>query len=231
MTRPLNMRYPRLFLLLAPLAVAAAIAGCVEKGSNVVTFDEVLQNVTFRNKLLAPVVLYRDGQVLDTLPAQSTRTYDIGHRGPVHHAWRLIAPLDRYGHKAGLETTIDVGVQYAINGEYVIDNSLHGSGPDAGRTIFTPLVANFSPYALRLTANYEEDDQVVTDYLIPHSLDSTLSHAPYFFWNTHSNIRLDATTASYWRFYTRDDTTSAQLRMDDTGDYDGSGRTVPISVY
>ncbi len=218
------------FSLLALLAIAT-LSGCVERSDTIVTFDEVLENTTFENRLLAPVVIYRDNAVLDTLPASTTRMYALGRRGPVLHAWKLVAPTDRFGKKAGVEPRIELGVQYELRARYTVDNSLSGTGIDAGRTIFTPLVANFTQWPLRLIANYREEDQVITDYLIPRNIDSLLAFAPYFYWNSESNIRLESTTSSFVRFYSRLDTNEYELRMDNDSRYSGTGRSVPITVY
>jgi len=77
------------------LLALALLAGCVEESSTIVTFDEVLESATFTNRLLAPVVIFRDGVPYDTLPARSTQLYPIGKKGVVRHAWQLIAPYDR----------------------------------------------------------------------------------------------------------------------------------------
>lgn len=215
-----------LFVLLATAAV-----GCVEESSTIVTFDTELESTSFNNRLLAPVVLYRDAQVLDTLPARSSRFYPIGRKGPVSHSWRVIAPLDRSGNKAGVEPFVNLGVQYALAASYTIDNQI-GGGPLSGETIFTPLVANFSPWPLRLIVNYDEDNQAITDYIIPRSIDDQLSHSPYFYWHGRSNVRLESTTSWNYYFITRLDTNEdRQLRLDETPGAEGSGRTVPITVY
>lgn len=207
------------------------LVGCVEQSDTVVTFDEVLESTTFENRLLAPVVLYRDNVFLDTLPASTTRTYALGRRGPVRHGWRLVAPFDRFGRKASIEPQIDLGVQYELRGHYRIDNDLKGKGIDAGRTIFTPIVGNFTNYSLRLIANYREDDQVYTDYLIPRTIDSTLRFAPYFFWHSTSNIRLESIQSRDVYDFTRQDTGRYELKMDDTrSEYSGTGRTYPVTV-
>jgi hypothetical protein len=128
---------------------------------------------------------------------------------------------------------VDLHVQYALNARYEINNEIPGDGNlFSGRTIFAPMVGNFSSKPYRLIVNYREDDQAITDYLIPHSIDSILMHAPYFYWNSSSNIRLESTVDSYvWQFY-RDDTTHAtKLELDGSSEFSGSGRTVPVTIY
>lgn len=218
-----------LLLPILPAALAVVVVGCVERSSTIVTFDEVLESTTFENRLLAPVVIFRDAVVLDTIPASSTRTYRLDRRGPVLHAWKLVAPTDRYGRKAGVEPRIELGVQYELNARYITDNELNGYGPDAGRTMFTPLVANFTQWPLRLIANYREEDQVVTDYIVP--VNSTIPEAPYYYWHLESNIRLESTVNSFTRDYSRQDSGRYELRMDNSSTYRGTGRTEPISVY
>jgi hypothetical protein len=210
------------------LFLSLGTIGCIEQSSTIVTFDTELQSTTFTNKLLAPLAIYRDGVVIDTLPAKSTRTYPLGRSGIVRHAWKLVTPLDRLGKKTGVEPYVDLGVQYLIVGDYTIDNE---SVPS--KTLFTPMVANFSPWKLRLIANYEEDDQVYTDYLIPSDINLSLTRAPYFYWNASSNVRLESTTnRSDYYFISRLDTNNTtNLRLDTQSNYTGSGRTIPRTVY
>lgn len=217
---------------LMALAVVGAV-GCVEESSTIVTFDTELESTTFNNRLLTPLVLYRDGEVLDTLPASQQRTYSIGRKGVIRHAWKIIPPLDRYGRKAGVEPYVDLGVQYVLNANYRIDNESMEQGPfSSSKTLFTPLVANFSPWPLRLIVNYQEDDQVITDYIVPRDISAQLSHAPYFYWHSRSNVRLESTTSWNYYFITRLDTNEdRQLRLDEISSSDGTGRTVPITVY
>jgi hypothetical protein len=223
-----------LFLsLLAPSLLALILlAGCVEESNNIVTFDEVLESATFNNRLLAPVIIYRDGVAKDTIPARGTWVEPLGVKGPVNFAWKLVRPNDRYGNPVGLEPYVKLPVQYAINGKYDITNELPGDGSIfSGRTMFTPMVGNFSSKPYRLIVNYEEDDQVITNYLIPHSIDSLLAYAPYFYWNSNSNIRLESTVDNYYYMFTRDDTTQQKLELDESSEFSGSGRTVPVSIY
>lgn len=203
------------------------MAGCVEDASTVATFDTPLESTTFENRFLARVAIYRDGSILDTIPARSTRVYWIGKIGPVRHSWKLIAPLDRFGKKAGVEPTVDVGVQYLIRAIYTIDNE-----GVSGKTLFAPMVANFTPYQIRLIANYDEDDEVYTDYLIPADINTILTNAPYFYWHGSSNVRLESTTTSNHYELSRQDTVeSRNLKMDNGEEWEGSGRTVPRAIY
>jgi len=130
-----------------------------------------------------------------------------------------------------VEPYVYLGVQYAIRASYEITNDIPGDGPFGGETIFAPMVANFSGRPLRLIANYREEDQVYTDYLIPRSIDSMMMHAPYYIWNSSSNIRLESTVDFAYYFFSREDTTDRELEMDNTSAFRGSGRTVPVAVY
>lgn len=214
-------------LSLVALLLSAVTSGCVEDASTIATFDTTLESTTFENRLLAKVIVWRDGQVLDTIPARATRSYALGKTGPVRHSWRLIAPLDRFGKKAGVEPVVDLGVQYHINASYRLDNE-----GVPGKTMFAPMVANFTPYQLRLIANYREDDQVYTDYLIPADITTMLTNAPYFYWHGSSNVRLESTTTSNSYEISRQDTVeSRNLKMDTGSEWEGTGRTIPRTVY
>jgi hypothetical protein len=203
------------------------LVGCVEDSSTVVTFDTQLESVTFTNNLLAPIAIYRDGAPFDTIPARGFRTYRLDKKGPIRHGWKLIAPTDRFGRKAGIEPFVDLGVQYPLNASYTIDNESVTDGSLFGEhTIFTPIVANATPWSLRLIVNYQREDQVYTDYLIPRSLDSQFAYAPYFYWNQSSNVRLESINSFDVYFYTREDTLQGQtLELSTSTSFKGSGAT------
>ena len=209
------------------LVVLLALAGCVEDSSTVVTFDTQLESVAFTNQLLAPIAIYRDGAPFDTIPARSFRNYRIDKKGPIRHGWKLIAPTDRFGRKAGIEPFVDLGVQYPLNASYTIDNeSVTDGSLFGGHTIFTPIVANATPWALRLVVNYQREDQVYTDYLVPRSIDSQFAYAPYFYWNSTSNVRLESINSFDVYFFTREDTLQGQvLELSTSTSFKGSGAT------
>jgi len=223
---------PFLLRTALPLFLVSLIllGGCVEESSSVLTFDVDLESVTFNNHLHASAVLYQDGAVLDTIPAHQTRTYPIGRHGPIRYAWRLIAPYDRYGAKVGVEPYVDLGVQYRLRETYNITNDLPSGSQPKGGTIFTPIIVNTtSLYDVQLLVNYNEDDQVRTNYVIRHGSLITPDSAPYFYWHSTSNVRLESTTNSYYWYFSREDTTASgdpELRLDESlSEYRGTGRT------
>lgn len=212
------------------LLLLVSLAGCVEESDTILTFDVDLESTTFHNHFYAPIVVYRDNEVLDTIPARATFTYHIGRHGPIHHAWRLISPYDRYGAKVGVEPYVDLGVQYRLRETYEITNNLPGGAQPKSGTLFTPYVVNTTAlYDLRLTANEHEDDQVITNYIIPRSSIMSVDSAPYFFWHSTSNVELQSTTNSYYWRFSREDTTAAgepEIYLDESRDeYEGTGRT------
>ncbi|MDB5033608.1 MAG: hypothetical protein JWQ98_849 [Chlorobi bacterium] len=216
---------------LSALFLLLAFTGCVEQSSNIVTFDETLISTTFDNKLLAPVAIYRDNVVLDTLPARTSRTYPINRKGPVKHAWMLIAPYDQLGNKAGIEPRTDLGVQYRLSSTYTLDNGSAKDASGTSRTIFTPLVANYGFQDLRLIVNYQTNDQVITNYLIPRDASVQLTHAPYFYWNSESNVRLEEVAGfNYYMFTRRDTLPGRSLELNSDYQYEGSGRTKALVV-
>jgi hypothetical protein len=222
------MKLPSLRRLLAASIVAVfLVPGCVEQSSTVVSFDVILESATIKNELLAPIVVFRDGVILDTLPASQERSYPIGHRGPVRHAWQLLSPRDRFGKKVGVEPYVDLGIQYPLNAQYTVDNeSLNGSVIDQ-QELFTPLIANYSPEDLRLIVNYREEAQVYTDMVIPRGTALSLDNAPYFYWHSSSNVRLESMTSSRFYFFTRDDTAEARrLELNTSNEFEGQGRTL-----
>ncbi len=209
------------------VALLVILGGCVEESSTIVTFDTQLESVAFTNRLLAPIAIYRDGLPFDTLAARGIRSYRIDRKGPVRHGWKLVSPVDRFGRKAGIEPFVDLGVQYMLNASYTIDNeSIDDGSLFGGRTIFTPIIANVTPWQLRLIVNYGEEDQVTTDYLVPRSLDSQLTHAPYFYWNSSSNVRLESLNSFDIYFYSREDTLAGRtLELSTSSSYEGAGAT------
>jgi hypothetical protein len=209
-------------LRLLPCIAALLVASCVEESPTVATFDQVLESTTFDNRLFAPVILFRDGLVLDTLAARTQRSYAIGRRGAIRHAWQILAPYDSRGQKAGIEPHVELGVQYKLNADYVID---YESVPDG--TIFTPRVLNASPYDLRLIVNQGVDDQFYTWYIIRANSNSSLDHAPYFYWHDRSNVVLDGGLYAY--SFSRVDTNELRrLRISDSVYARGSGLTEPL---
>jgi hypothetical protein len=197
---------------LLPLLLAVGIGGCVEESLTPAVFDVVLESTTFENRLRAPVIIFRDNVPIDTMPAGSSRTYPLGRKGAVRHVWQLIAPFGSDGRKAGEEPRGDLGVQYQVNQSYRITNSI----PRTGLSIFTPRVSNahFST-SFRLIANFEKDDQRITNYLIPPNSFTTLDSAPYFYWNSNSNVVLDAVSGFGDYQFSRSDTGRWALRLDD----------------
>lgn len=206
----------------AATAFAVLLGGCVDNSPTIATFDQELESTTFDNRLYAPVVLFRDNTVLDTLAARTQRTYALGRRGAVRHAWQIIAPIDSRGRKAGIEPRVELGVQYKLRGDYTID---YESVP--GETIFTPRILNATQYDLRVTANYDEEDQFETQYYIRANSNSSLSNAPYYYWNQSSNVIL---SGGVWTYaFSRSDTNSLRrLRISDSTEFRGSGLTEPL---
>jgi hypothetical protein len=220
------MKRAYLRCLLTPLALLF-LGGCVQESPNVVTFDQVLESATFTNRLLTPVAIYRDGAVLDTLLAGSVRVFPINRKGAIRHGWRIIPPLGVNGLKAGIDPYVDLGVQYVIQADYTIDNA---SVP--GRTIFTPRVINSTLWDLQLTANYGESDAFPTGYIFPRNTTSSFDHAPYFYWNSSSNVYLNAVGRGIFYVASRQDTSqTTRLELDDSYEYRGSGLTRPILIY
>jgi hypothetical protein len=208
---------------MAGMAVAAALlGGCVENSPTIATFDQELESTTFDNRLLTPIILYRDGNVLDTLPARDQRTYAIGRRGVIRHAWRILPPIDSRGRKAGIEPYVELGVQYRLNANYRLDDEAV-----PGWTIFTPRILNASPDNLRLIVNYHEDEEFNTDYYIRSNSNSSLTHAPYYYWHRSSNVILAGGIYTY--SFSRQDTNDfRRLRISDSSSVEGAGLTEPL---
>lgn len=201
-------------------------SSCVDQSPTIAVFDQILESTQVTNKLLAPIIVYRNGVPLDTLPARTTRKYTLGKKGVFRHTWRLVPPRDLNGNKAGIDSLGDIGVQYSINADYTIDN-----GSLNGRTIFTPTLFNGGSFSLRLTINDRASDQVQTNLIIAPN--QSLQGAPYYYWNSNSNVRVDATNGQAYYIFTRNDTNEARrLTIDDTTSaYRGAGRTFPLVVF
>lgn len=211
--------------LLATLVIMLAVPGCVEESSIPVVFDQELNSVTFENRLFTPVAVFRDNVVLDTLPALHRRTYPIHRKGIIRHAWKIVPVLGENGRVAGIQPLVDLGTQFSIDAEYILTSN---SVP--GETIFTPRIANFSPFDLNLHANYREEDEFWTDYVIPRNGITNDVHAPYFYWHARSNVYLHALGASGGYLYSRLDTGEYALELDATVYYRDAGATLPITV-
>jgi hypothetical protein len=194
------------------LLVGTAIVGCVEEVLTPAAFDVVLESTTFENRLRAPVIIYRNDVPLDTLAAGASATYPLNRKGTFRHTWRLISPFGSDGQKAGEEPFVDLHSQFEVRQTYRITNDL----PGTNETIFTPLISNELTFTtLRLTVNYNEDDQRITSYLIPPLTITRLDSAPYYYWHSRSNVVLNAVSGTGVYYFTRSDTTNRQLRIDD----------------
>ena len=181
--------------------------------------------MTFDNRLFTPIAIFRDNVVLDTVQAEEVRTFPINRKGVIRHAWKIVPPKGVLGRAAGIEPYVDLGIQYAIDARYTITRS---SVP--GETIFTPLIANFSSYDLQLYANYGVDDEFQSDYVLPRGGIMPTDHAPYYYWNSNSNIYLDRIGGVGYYTFSRSDTGIYELRLDDSPRYGDAGATIPITV-
>ncbi len=204
------------------------LIGCMEQSGTPVVFDQVLESTTFRNRLLSPVILFRNDEVLDTLEARTDITYPLGAKGVFRHQWRILAPPGRDSRPAGIEPTVDLSVQYAINAEYIIDNE---SVP--GNTIFTPRVANLSNRDLRIIANYRETDEFRSSLVIPRNTNLSLTHSPYYYWHSSSNILLEDANGPGGYFFSQDTLDGFGLLIldDSSRTYEGAGATLPLVTY
>lgn len=212
--------------ILCGLALTCGLLiGCVEESPTPVVFDQELKSITFDNRLFTPIVVYRDGLVLDTLRAEEIRTYPVNRRGIVRHAWSIVPPRGLTGRIAGIAPYVDLGIQYDIEARYTIT---HNSVPQG--TIFTPRIANFSFYDLQLYANYRATDEFITDYVLRRNTITSDTHAPYFYWNFDSNIALDPLGAAGLIYFSRSDTGMFELRLDTGPRYGEAGATIPITI-
>lgn len=222
------------FLFATPAALIALatgmLAGCVDEVATPAVFDVLLESTTFENRLRTPVAIIRDEVVIDTLAAGTARRYELGRRGPVRHAWQVIAPVDERGRKWSEEPRVSLGVQYQIDQRYQIT----ASGPE--QSIFTPRIVNLTFRELRLIVNEGEDDQRITDYTIPPNSISALVHAPYFYWHSSSNVVLQDRNSSREYVFRRSDTTlGRRLELQESflsgsDSLRGSGVTEPLEV-
>ena len=222
---PRKLRRAVALRALGACALALSIGACIDSSPNAVVFDQLLESASFHNKLLTKVIVYRDDVPIDTMNAHDLRVYPINRKGAVRHAWRILAPIDNSGNRSGEQPYQDLGVQYRVRAEYTIDNDALDDG-----TLFTPRIANLSSHSLRITANYLQSDQRETNYIVGANSNSSLTHAPYFFWHNSSNIRLTSPIFGYSYQISRNDSNNiGQLRLDPG--HDGSGVTMPIVIY
>ncbi len=216
-------------LSVVAMALLFTLSGCLAESPNPVVFDQVIESTTFTNYLLSPVVLYRNGVILDTLPTRTTRSYDIGAKGIFRHAWKLISPRSPFGDPYGVEPFVDVGIQYNINDKIDIANSANG------RTLFTPRIINASFGPVRLAwVNFRQLDERFVGLTLFANEASSVDHAPYFFWNSSSNVYIDEVNGFRIWVASRDDTTSdgdPQLRLEEPGGLGGSGLTNPLVLF
>ena len=212
---------PLLFLLFT-------LSSCVQESSIPVVFDQELESVTFENRLFSPIIIYRNGEVVDTLIARTEQRYPINRKGVIRHAWRILAPRDNGGRILGVEPYVELGVQYDINAHHTITNS------SADRTIFTPRIANLTPDRVRLFyVNYRERDEFLVNQVFSPNMNTSLSHAPYYYWHDESNVYLDNLDRPRVYEFSREDTLFSgepELDLTDDVEYRGGGLTEPIII-
>lgn len=218
----------RLFYNLIPIFLFLVNISCVQESPIPVAFDQELESVTFENQLLTPIIIFRDGAVLDTLSARTTRRYPINRKGLIRHAWRILAPRDGLGRVLGVEPYVDLGVQYEINAEHTISNT------SADRTLFTPRIANLTFDRVRLFyVNYREQDEFLVNKVFDPSESSSIEHAAYYYWNTYSNVYLDNLDRPRIYEFSRNDTLFGgypELDLSNDSEYRGSGVTEAIII-
>ncbi len=211
------------------VAVLTGLSGCIDESPLPVVFDQVLESTTFTNRLLAPVVLFRNGVVLDTLPRLTTRTYAIGEKGVFEHAWRLISPRSPSGAPYGEEPFVDLGIQYRIRDVVEIRNQA------GGETLFTPRIFNATFFTIRLAwVNVDESDERFVGLPIFANESTSIDNAPYFYWNSSSNVVIDDVTGFRVWIASREDTNDwgdPQLELTDEVGFDGTGATEPLVIF
>ena len=213
----------------AVMAASAFLWGCLGESPNPVVFDQVIESTIFSNQLLSPVVVYRNGRVLDTLPSRTTRTYQIGQKGIFQHGWKLVSPRSPFGEPYGIEPFVDLGIQYNVNDVVIITNTANG------RTLFTPRIVNawFGPITL-ITVNGWASDRRDPGLTLFAGESTSLDHAPYYYWNATSDVVIgDVNGFHIWRA-SRVDTNEQgepQLRLEEPGGYIGSGLTNTLVIF
>lgn len=215
--------------ILLPFAIALLVSSCVEMSTTPVDFDTVKESTTFNNRLLAKVQLSLNGKIVDTLMPLSTKTRQLGAKGPFNYTWQLIPPKDGSSSPAGINPKIDLGLQYDIKQTYTIDNEAFGSG----KTVFTPRVVNLTSSILNITANANNSDRFpATRFIQPNSMtevDPAKANLPYYYWSSNSTVTLDGFGVAAVTF-SRTDTLDKKLSLDEATLYQGTGLTSPLNV-
>jgi hypothetical protein len=210
-------------------ALLVGLYGCIEQSPLPVVFDQVIESTTFSNRLLAPVVLYRNGVILDTLPRLATRTYQIGEKGVFEHAWRLISPRSPSGAPYGEEPFVDLGIQYNIRESIDIRNQADGG------TLFTPRIFNATFVTIQLAwVNFREFDERFVGMPIFPNQSTSIDHAPYYYWNTSSNVVIDDQVGFRVWIASREDTNAfgePQLELTNEAGFFGTGATEPLVIF
>lgn len=211
------------------LLLSLVLSGCIGDSPLPVVFDQVLEATTVNNRLLSPVVIYRNGEVLDTLPSRTLRRYPIGEKGIFRHGWRLISPRNPSGVPYGIEPVSDLGIQYAIEESIEIRNRADGE------EIFTPRIVNATFRTLRLAwVNFADFDERFVGLPLFRNEGTSIEHAPYFYWNSGSNVVIEDQGGFRVWVASREDTNSfgePELELTDDPWFSGSGATDVILVY
>ncbi len=206
---------------------ALLLASCVDDSPNPVVFDQTIESVSFENRLFAPIIIYRNNEVVDTLGSRESASYRIDAKGAFRHEWGLFAPRNNLGDRIGLEGRNDLGLQYEVNGSYTIRNVFQG------QPIFTPRILNLSIETVQWTwTNFQAASPVRVNRSILANTVTDLDHAPYFVWSASSNVVVEDPSRLRLYHFSRRDTIDGrpELDLDDDFQFSGSGVTIPLEI-
>ena len=215
---------------LLPFILTLMIASCVEQSTTLVDFDIIKQSATFKNDLLAKVQLYLNGKVVDTLEAMSVKIKPINAKGSYNWAWQLIPPKDGNNSPAGISPKIDLGLQYDVLANYVIDNTSFNK-----KDVFTPRISNLTTADITITANISDKEGSfrAIKFVKTNSnteIDRTKANQPYYYWLSNSTLTCEGIGINAINFTRGDTTVGRSLKLDESTNFKGSGLTEPLIV-
>jgi len=159
-------------------AVACLLTGCYagELGPAVLDIDFI--ETTIDNRLQSPIIVLRNGEPIDTLPARSRLTYPLGRRGLFVHEWKVVRPRSPQGDTIGAELTGSMGAQINATESYTIAAI---SGGDT--RWFGPMIDNRSIDSIEVHMRRVPGETAFRMFRLPPMAMLDRAHLPYYHWN------------------------------------------------
>lgn len=167
------------------LTLLATAPGCFDSSLGPAVLDIEYVDMRVDNQLLAPIIIFRNGEAIDTLAALGDGVYPIGKRGMFSHGWRLIRPVGPSGAIIGTARSGEFGIQNSPSESYAA-SAYSGTSQDA----FAPLVDNRSRYPIQVHIGSGTVAPSQPEFIVPGDTILGRENLPYFTWSETASVWL-----------------------------------------